>query len=67
MSDKLSNLLYSTQNLIPTKKEDPDQKLINALEKALKATTPERAGCPWDIDEEEDEQRSPGYWFPEGD
>ena len=67
MSDKLSSLLQSVNNLNFNKKEDPDQKLINALDKALKCTTPERPGCPWDIDEEENEQRRPGYWIPEND
>jgi len=66
MSDKLSFILQSVNDLTFNKKETSDQKLINALDKALKATTPEYAGCPWDLEEEENEQRNPEYWLPQG-
>jgi hypothetical protein len=51
----------------PSKTEDHDELMEDALEKALKATTPERPGCPWDEVEEEHERREPGFWVSEGD
>lgn len=66
MSDALKQVLQAPADWKPAKSEDPDQRLIDALDKALKATTPERAGCPWDVVEEENER--PEYWrLPEGD
>lgn len=67
MSDTLSEMLQRPANWKPRKEEDPDKRLENALERALKATTPERPGCPWDSLEEDNERREPGYWLPEGD
>ena len=66
MSDRLAALLRDAAPNKPLKSEDPDQRVIDALAKALEFTTPERPGCPWDESEEEIEQRSPGYWLPEG-
>lgn len=65
MSDKLSKLLQKVENITLNKIENPDQKIIKALEKALKTTTPTHAGCPWD-DEDKKEQIK-GGWIPEGD
>lgn len=67
-ADKLSAVLQQASNWTPSKEEDPDQLVINALERALKATTPERAGCPWDKLEGEDEQEErSGIWLSAGD
>ena len=67
MSDQLSNLLQSVKTLNSTKKEDPNQRLINSLKKALKATTPEHPGSPWEIEEEENDKPKTGYWLREAD
>lgn len=48
MSDKLSDLLRTIEPLQPPKNSDPEQRVIEALEKALAATTPEHPGTPWD-------------------
>lgn len=67
MSDKLSDLMRQAADLAPAKSEDPDQRLIDALGKALEATTPEYAGCPWDETTEGDREqaRDTGVWLPE--
>jgi hypothetical protein len=67
MSDRLSQQLQSVKDLAPRREEDPDKRLIEALGKALDSTTPDRAGCPWDKNEEENERSTAGQWFPEGD
>ena len=67
LSDKLSAILQQLAEHKPSKSEDPDQRVVDALERALKATTPERPGCPWDELEEDHERRDPGFWLPEGD
>jgi hypothetical protein len=67
MSDKLSRQLQSVSDWVPKREEDPDKRIIEALGKALNATTPDRAGCPWDKNEEENERSTTGCWFPEGD
>ena len=66
MSDALARKLREPLDQQPRKSEDPDQRVIDALERALKATTPSRPGCPWDEIEEDNEQRKPGFWIPEG-
>lgn len=65
MSDKLSEQLQSISHYVPTVEPDPDQRLIDALSKALDSTTPERAGCPWDNREDEHERQRSGIWLPE--
>jgi hypothetical protein len=51
---------------VKTKSEDPDQRVIDAMERALAATTPERAGTPWDLIEENKEPERKGTLIPEG-
>jgi len=65
MSDNLSHILQSVGDWTPSRKEDPDQRIIDALDRALQATTPERPGCPWD-EQEKKQENSSGYWLPEG-
>lgn len=67
MADKLSKLLQKVQIQSSSKDKDPNQRLIDALDRALKATTPERPGCPWDRIEEDNEQEKRGIWIPEAD
>lgn len=43
-----------------------DERVIEAMQKALDATTPERPGTPWDEREEVGERRR-GYRLPSGD
>lgn len=52
MSDKLSLLLQEVSTQKSTKSDDPNQRIIDALKKALKATTPTHAGTPWDNEED---------------
>lgn len=68
MSDKLSEILSQVVPRKPVKSEDPDQRVVESLEKALENTTPERAGAPWDDKREEESERTErtGLWFPEG-
>ena len=65
-SDALAEQLRKPLVWAQQKPADPDELLIEALDKALRATTPERPGCPWDELEEDREQEKPGVWFPEG-
>lgn len=52
----------------PEVPDDPDQRQIAALQKALNNTTPEYAGTPWDDEGDEDERREePGIWVGAGD
>lgn len=37
--------------------DEPSDRVERALKKALAATTPERAGSPWDVEEEEEEEK----------
>ncbi len=67
MSDKLSEILQIPSTWAPSKTEDPDQRVIDALQKALDATTPERAGCPWDEDDKEEGRNESGIWIVESD
>ena len=51
----------------PEKPDDPDQRQIDALQKALDNTTPEYAGTPWDAGEEDERREERGIWIPGGD
>lgn len=51
----------------PTKADDPDQRQIDALQKALDHTTPEYAGTPWDAGDKDERREEPGIWLPAGD
>ena len=64
MSDSLSNKLSEIHSSMPKPEKSSDELLVEALEKALESTTPERPGCPWD-GREKDERRERGIWIPE--
>ena len=53
MSDALEKRLWVDQEPAANKAKDPDDRVVEALEKALEATTPSHAGAPWDIQEKE--------------
>lgn len=42
---------------MPTKSDDPIQRRMEALQRALDATTIERPGCPWDEERGENDER----------
>jgi len=64
MSDELSEILQSVKVQERPKDDDPDQRVIEAMAKALKATTTEYAGCPWDKTKEDEKAERPGIWIP---
>jgi hypothetical protein len=49
-SDKLGALIHKASGRIPKKELSPEDRVEEALQKALDNTTPERAGCAWDKD-----------------
>ena len=68
MSDKLAALLHEAgAGSVPEKPDDPNARRIEALQKALANTTPDRAGCPWDGEDESERREEPGIWLPTGD
>ena len=60
MSDELEGLLWVEPKV--KKAESPEERVEEALRKALEATTPERPGAPWEIEEKRSE---PGFRIPE--
>ncbi len=67
-TDKLAALLHAAgAQSVPEKPDDPDARRIEAMQKALDNTTPERAGCPWDGEDESEQREEPGIWIPAGD
>ncbi len=50
----------------PEKPDDPDQRRIDAMQKALDNTTPEYAGTPWDGGDEDEPREEPGIWISAG-
>ena len=66
MSDRLAARLREIAgHSKPEKPDDPNARRIEAMQKALDATTPERAGCPWDNDDREAEPEK-GIWMSAG-
>ena len=61
MSDALSDKLWV--DLKPARKA-PEDRVEEALQRALDNTTPERPGVPWEGREERVER---GYYIPAGD
>lgn len=66
-SDELSRVLWPGDlHLKKDKSDTPEEKVEQALQKALDATTPDRAGAPWDAEEGKDENESRGWFLKEG-
>jgi len=51
MADELEKNLWV--NTKKAKSDDPDERVREALQKALDATTPEKPGTPWEKQEKE--------------
>jgi hypothetical protein len=64
MSDRLSELMQSVTSQMPREEISHEDAMINALDRALEATTPERPGCPWDTLAGDKEQEEKGLWVP---
>lgn len=64
MSDSLVEKLWIEHK--PRKSDDPDERVRQALKKALDNTTPEHAGSPWDKEEEELNESRRGWHLPGG-
>ena len=53
MLDRLAAILWPEGINVKKRSDDsPEEKVEASLKKALAATTPEHAGCPWDGQEE---------------
>ena len=63
MSDELSKALWVELDKAPS---SPEDKVAQALQRALDNTTPDRPGVPWE-GEEEKSGRSRGYVIPGAD
>jgi hypothetical protein len=66
MSDSLERALW-VQRSQSKKAEDPDERVREALAKALEATTPEHPGAPWDKEDEVSSDDRRGWHIPQGD
>jgi len=66
MSDALEKMLWIEPSSKSKKAEDPDERVEEALRKALEATTPDHPGTPWDKQELEPSDDRRGYRIPEG-
>jgi len=50
----------------PKKEISHEDAMIKALAEALKNTTPERPGAPWDRLDEDKDPEEQAIWIPEG-
>jgi hypothetical protein len=67
MSDRLAALMHAARDQMPATERSHEEKMVEALRRALEATTPERPGCPWDPLPEDAAPEEQEVWIPEGD